>query len=67
MCDKCEKLEEYKKDLDKCKYLLRALIDAIDDLQDKSMCDNIVIEYDKNNQVFHIDMNDQCNADDEVE
>ena len=44
MCLKCEQLEEHKKQFDNMKLLLRSLIDMIDEVMDKIVCDNILIE-----------------------
>jgi len=53
MCINCEKREDYRKILNNCKILLRAVSDFLKEMDDKILCDNILIE-DKNcAYIFH--------------
>jgi hypothetical protein len=61
MCIKCEKLEQYKDSLDKCKMMLLAVVDVIDEVMDRVVCDNILIE--DQDAVYIFNLEEGYNAD----
>ena len=63
MCTTCKKLEEYKVILDKCKMMLKCVVDLINEVQDRVICDNILIEDKDVVYVFNLESDNDADID----